>query len=199
MKEYQIRGYDPAKKIFIDLIICMLREAIPVFGAVIIMSAAVSAVLCLVEFNIIALLLSSIPALFILIFVCHLIAKVTSVRADRAYGKQELYLIGNDLYHTADIRTRFSRKIKCFKIIEIYRIEKSKLYWELDCLCYKTEKFCYAAENIEAALEKLIQDKEALKPGKESLIIKRQYGDQSDELIDGIFEKIAVKESFVKM
>ena len=167
MKEYKLRGYNRIKRFIIDMIIFLLRDAIPICGAVM----AVSAVI----------------ALFILISVQYLISKIISVQAEKLYGRQELYLINNSLYFTKDVRIRFNRKISCIKFLEIYQVKKTKFYWELDCSCNKNEKYCNAREDIELALEKLRQDKEKLMTVKEILLIKRQYDNQTEKTIENIF------------
>ncbi|WP_158506564.1 hypothetical protein [Treponema putidum] len=41
MKEYKLRGYNRIKRFIIDMIIFLLRDAIPIFGAVMAMSAVI--------------------------------------------------------------------------------------------------------------------------------------------------------------
>ena len=187
MKEYKLRGYNRIKRFIIDLIIFLLRDAIPILGAVLAMSAVIGTALWLVVDNIILLLFLAVAALFILISVQYLISKIISRQVEKLYGKQELYLINNRLYFTKDVRSRFNRKISCIKILEVYQIKKTKLYLELDCSCNKNEKYCNAREDIELALEKLRQDKEKLMTVKEILLIKRQYDNQTEKDIEDVF------------
>ena len=44
MKEYKLRGYNRFKRFIIDLIIFLLRDAIPIWGAVLTMSAVIGTV-----------------------------------------------------------------------------------------------------------------------------------------------------------
>ena len=187
MKEYKLRGYNRFKRFIIDLIIFLLRDAIPILGAVLAMSAVIGTALWLVADNIILLLFLAVVALFILMSVQYLISKIISRQAEKLYGKQELYLINNRLYFTKDVRSRFNRKISCIKILEVYQVKKTKFYLEIDCSCNKNEKYCNAREDIELALEKLRQDKEKLMTVKEILLIKRQYDNQTEKTIENIF------------
>ena len=187
MKEYKLRGYNRFKRFIIDLIIFLLRDAIPILGAVLAMSAVIGTVLWLVVDNIILLLFLVVAALFILMSVQYLISKIISRRVEKLYGKQELYLINNSLYFTKDVRSRFNRKISCIKILEIYQVKKTKLYLEIDCSCNKSEKYCNVGEDIELNLEKLRQDEEKLIKVKEILLIKRQYDNQTEKTIENIF------------
>ena len=187
MKEYKLRGYNRIKRFIIDMIIFLLRDAIPICGAVMAMSAVIGTVSWLVVDNMILLLFLAVIALFILMSVQYLISKIISVQAEKLYGRQELYLINNSLYFTKDVRIRFNRKISCIKFLEIYQVKKTKLYWELDCSCNKNEKYCNAREDIELALEKLRQDKEKLMTVKEILLIKRQYDNQTEKVIEDVF------------
>ena len=66
MKEYKLRGYNRFKRFIIDLIIFLLRDAIPIWGAVLTMSAVIGTVCWLVLDNIILLLFLAVAALFIL-------------------------------------------------------------------------------------------------------------------------------------
>ena len=187
MKEYKLRGYNRFKRFIIDLIIFLLRDAIPILGAVLAMSAVIGTALWLVVDNIILLLFLAVAALFILISVQYLISKIISRQVEKLYGKQELYLINNRLYFTKDVRSRFNRKISCIKILEIYQVKKTKLYQEIDCSCNKIEKYCNVGEDIELNLEKLRQDEEKLIAVKEILLIKRQYDNQTEKTIEDIF------------
>ena len=187
MKEYKLRGYNRIKRFIIDLIIFLLRDAIPILGAVLAMSAVIGTALWLVVDNIILLLFLAVAALFILISVQYLISKIISRQVEKLYGKQELYLINNRLYFTKDVRSRFNRKISCIKILEIYQVKKTKFYLEIDCSCNKSEKYCNAGEDIELNLEKLRQDEEKLTKVKEILLIKRQYDNQTEQTIENIF------------
>ena len=187
MKEYKLRGYNRFKRFIIDLIIFLLRDAIPILGAVLAMSAVIGTALWLAVDNIILLLFLAVAALFILMSVQYLISKIISRQVEKLYGKQELYLINNRLYFTKDVRSRFNRKISCIKILEIYQIKKTKLYLELDCSCNKIEKYCNVGEDIELNLEKLRQDEEKLIAVKEILLIKRQYDNQTEKTIENIF------------
>jgi len=187
MKEYKLRGYNRFKRFIIDLIIFLLRDAIPILGAVLAMSAVIGTVLWLVVDNIILLLFLAVAALFILMSVQYLISKIISRQVEKLYGKQELYLINNSLYFTKDVRSRFNRKISCIKILEIYQVKKTKLYLEIDCSCNKIEKYCNVGEDIELNLEKLRQDEEKLIKVKEILLIKRQYDNKTEKTIENIF------------
>ena len=187
MKEYKLRGYNRFKRFIIDLIIFLLRDAIPILGAVLAMSAVIGTALWLVVDNIILLLFLDVAALFILMFVQYLISKIISRQAEKLYGRQELYLINNSLYFTKDVRSRFNRKISCIKILEVYKIKKTKFYLEIDCSCNKREKYCNVGEDIELNLEKLRQDEEKLIAVKEILLIKRQYDNQTEKTIEDIF------------
>ena len=187
MKEYKLRGYNRIKRFIIDMIIFLLRDAIPICGAVMAMSAVIGTVSWLVVDNMILLLFLAVVALFILMSVQYLISKIISRQVEKLYGKQELYLINNRLYFTKDVRSRFNRKISCIKFLEIYQVKKTKFYWELDCSCNKNEKYCNAREDIELALEKLRQDKEKLMTVKEILLIKRQYDNQTEKVIEDVF------------
>ncbi|ESL02160.1 hypothetical protein GCWU000282_02294 [Catonella morbi ATCC 51271] len=187
MKEYKLRGYNRIKRFIIDLIIFLLRDAIPILGAVLAMSAVIGTALWLVVDNIILLLFLAVAALFILISVQYLISKIISRQVEKLYGKQELYLINNRLYFTKDVRSRFNRKISCIKILEIYQVKKTKFYLEIDCSCNKSEKYCNVGEDIEHNLEKLRQDEEKLIKVKEILLIKRQYDNQTEKTIEDIF------------
>ncbi len=187
MKEYKLRGYNRFKRFIIDLIIFLLRDAIPILGAVLAMSAVIGTALWLAVDNIILLLFLAVAALFILMSVQYLISKIISRQVEKLYGKQELYLINNRLYFTKDIRSRFNRKISCIKILEIYQVKKTKLYLEIDCSCNKIEKYCNVGEDIELNLEKLRQDEEKLIKVKEILLIKRQYDNQTEKTIENIF------------
>ena len=193
MKEYKLRGYNRFKRFIIDLIIFLLRDAIPILGAVLAMSAVIGTALWLVVDNIILLLFLAVAALFILISVQYLISKIISGQGEKLYGRQELYLINNSLYFTKDVRSRFNRKISCIKILEIYQVKKTKFYLEIDCSCNKNEKYCNAREDIELALEKLRQDKEKLMTVKEILLIKRQYDNQTEKTIENIFNNYKSK------
>ena len=122
MKEYKLRGYNRFKRFIIGLIIFLLRDAIPILGAVLAMSAVIGTALWLVADNIILLLFLAVDALFILMSVQYLISKIISRQVEKLYGKQELYLINNSLYFTKDVRSRFNRKISCIKILEIYQV-----------------------------------------------------------------------------
>lgn len=187
MKEYKLRGYNRIKRFIIDLIIFLLRDAIPIWGAVLTMSAVIGTVCWLVLDNIILLLFLAVAALFILMFVQYLISKIISRQAEKLYGRQELYLINNSLYFTKDVRSRFNRKISGIEILEVYQVKKTKLYLELDCSCNKSEKYCNVGEDIELNLEKLRQDEEKLTKVKEILLIKRQYDNQTEKTIEKIF------------
>ena len=187
MKEYKLRGYNRIKRFIIDLIIFLLRDAIPIWGAVLTMSAVIGTVCWLVLDNIILLLFLAVAALFILMFVQYLISKIISRQAEKLYGRQELYLINNSLYFTKDVRSRFNRKIGCIKILEVYQVKKTKFYLEIDCSCNKSEKYCNVGEDIELNLEKLRQDEEKLIAVKEILLIKRQYDNQTEKTIEKIF------------
>ena len=187
MKEYKLRGYNRVKRFIIDLIIFLLRDAIPILGAVLAMSAVIGTALWLVADNIILLLFLAVVALFILMSVQYLISKIISRQAEKLYGKQELYLINNRLYFTKDVRSRFNRKISCIKILEVYQVKKTKFYMEIDCSCNKSEKYCNVREDIELNLEKLRQDEEKLTKVKEILLIKRQYDNQTEKTIEDIF------------
>ena len=187
MKEYKLRDYNRIKRFIIDMIIFLLRDAIPICGAVMAMSAVIGTVSWLVVDNMILLLFLAVIALFILMSVQYLISKIISVQAEKLYGRQELYLINNRLYFTKDVRSRFNRKISCIKILEIYQVKKTKFYMEIDCSCNKSEKYCNAREDIELALEKLRQDKEKLMTVKEILLIKRQYDNQTEKVIEDVF------------
>ena len=187
MKEYKLRGYNRIKRFIIDLIIFLLRDAIPILGAVLAMSAVIGTALWLVVDNIILLLFFALVALFILMSVQYLISKIISRQVEKLYGKQELYLINNRLYFTKDVRSRFNRKISCIKILEIYQVKKTKFYLEIDCSCNKSEKYCNGGEDIELNLEKLRQDEEKLIAVKEILLIKRQYDNQTEKTIENIF------------
>ena len=187
MKEYKLRGYNRIKRFIIDLIIFLLRDAIPIWGAVLTMSAVIGTVCWLVLDNIILLLFLAVAALFILMSVQYLISKIISRQVEKLYGKQELYLINNSLYFTKDVRSRFNRKISCIKILEIYQVKKTKFYLEIDCSCNKSEKYCNGGEDIELNLEKLRQDEEKLTKVKEILLIKRQYDNQTEKTIEKIF------------
>ena len=187
MKEYKLRGYNRIKRFIIDLIMFLLRDAIPILGAVLAMSAVIGTTLWLVVDNIILLLFLAVAALFILMSVQYLISKIISRQAEKLYGKQELYLINNRLYFTKDLRSRFNRKISCIKILEIYQVKKTKFYLEIDCSCNKSEKYCNGGEDIELNLEKLRQDEEKLTKVKEILLIKRQYDNQTEKTIEDIF------------
>ena len=140
MKEYKLKGYNRFKRFIIDLIIFLLRDAIPVLGAVLAMSAVIGTALWLVVDNIILLLFLAVAALFILMSVQYLISKIISRQVEKLYGRQELYLINNSLYFTKDVRSRFNRKISCIKILEVYQVKKTKFYMEIDCSCNKSEK-----------------------------------------------------------
>ena len=187
MKEYKLRGYNRIKRFIIDLIMFLLRDAIPILGAVLAMSAVIGTTLWLVVDNIILLLFLAVAALFILMSVQYLISKIISRQAEKLYGKQELYLINNRLYFTKDLRSRINRKISCIKILEIYQVKKTKFYLEIDCSCNKSEKYCNGGEDIELNLEKLRQDEEKLTKVKEILLIKRQYDNQTEKTIEDIF------------
>ena len=187
MKEYKLRGYNRIKRFIIDMIIFLLRDAIPICGAVMAMSAVIGTVSWLVVDNMILLLFLAVIALFILMSVQYLISKIISVQAEKLYGRQELYLINNSLYFTKDVRIRFNRKISCIKFLEIYQVKKTKLYLEIDCSCNKSEKYCNVGEDIELNLEKLRQDKEKLMTVKEILLIKRQYDNQTEKVIEDVF------------
>ena len=128
----KITGYHWLKRITIDVMIFLLKDVIPVFGAVITMSVVIGPTLWFATNHIILLVLLGMIALLILIVVRHLIAKKISKTAEKLYGKQELYLIDHDLYCTEDVRTRFSHVIRCYKPIEIYRVEKTNFYWAVD-------------------------------------------------------------------
>ena len=93
MKEYKLRGYNRIKRFIIDMIIFLLRDAIPICGAVMAMSAVIGTVSWLVVDNMILLLFLAVIALFILMSVQYLISKIISVQAEKLYGRQELYLI----------------------------------------------------------------------------------------------------------
>lgn len=166
--------------------IFLLKDVIPVFGAVITMSVVIGPTLWFATNHIILLVLLGMIALLILIVVRHLIAKKISKTAEKLYGKQELYLIHNHLYCTEDVRTRFSHVIRCYKPIEIYHVEKTKFYWAVDCLCYKIRKSGNAMEDIGLVLEQLIQDEKNLTPVKETLLFKRQYHDEIEKMIDEV-------------
>ena len=125
INNYKLTGYHRTKRFTIDLIIFLLREAIPVYEAVMVMSVCMGAALGLVGDNMIGLPFLGALALLILMSVCHLISKKISGMAERLYGKQELYLIHNDLYCTTDVRTRMHREIRCCKLIEIYQMKKT--------------------------------------------------------------------------
>lgn len=183
----KITGYHWLKRSTIDVLIFLLKDAIPMGGAIIVMSTIMGIVLWLTTDHIILLALSGITALLILMVVRHLISKKISGTAEKLYGKQELYLINHDLYCTEDVRTRFSHVVRCYKPIEIYQVKKTKFYWVVDCLCYKTRKNCKAREDIELALEQLIQDEKNLTPVKEMLLFKRQYRAEIEKMIDGVF------------
>ena len=187
MTESKLRGYNRIKRFIIDLIMFLLRDAIPILGAVLAMSAVIGTTLWLVVDNIILLLFLAVAALFILMSVQYLISKIISRQAEKLYGKQELYLINNRLYFTKDLRSRFNRKISCIKILEIYQVKKTKFYLEIDCSCNKSEKYCNGGEDIELNLEKLRQDEEKLTKVKEILLIKRQYDNQTEKTIEDIF------------
>ena len=92
MKEYKLRGYNRFKRFIIDLIIFLLRDAIPILGAVLAMSAVIGTALWLAVDNIILLLFLAVAALFILMSVQYLISKIISRQVEKLYGKQELYL-----------------------------------------------------------------------------------------------------------
>ena len=193
MKEYKLRGYNRIKRFIIDLIIFLLRDAIPILGAVLAMSAVIGTALWLVVDNIILLLFLAVVALFILMSVQYLISKIISRQVEKLYGKQELYLINNRLYFTKDVRSRFNRKISCIKILEVYQVKKTKFYMEIDCSCNKSEKYCNGGEDIELNLEKLRQDEEKLIKVKEILLIKRQYDNQTEKTIENIFNNYKSK------
>ena len=193
MKEYKLRGYNRIKRFIIDLIIFLLRDAIPILGAVLAMSAVIGTTLWLVADNIILLLFLAVVALFILMSVQYLISKIISRQVEKLYGKQELYLINNRLYFTKDVRSRFNRKISCIKILEVYQVKKTKFYMEIDCSCNKSEKYCNGGEDIELNLEKLRQDEEKLIKVKEILLIKRQYDNQTEKTIENIFNNYKSK------
>ena len=190
MRKDKIGGYDQFRKGMINFIVILLREAIPILGAVIVMAVMIVPLLWVFQFHVISMLLLSVLAIFILGLVERLISKLISGQAERLFGKQELYLIDHDLYYTVDIRRRFSREMKCFKIIEIYQIKKTRLCWQFDCLCYETKKSGQAS--AEEVLEELRQTEKCLKVKKETVAIKRQYGVQSDQRIDGLFKKINI-------
>lgn len=187
INNYKLTGYHRTKRFTIDLIIFLLREAIPVYGAVMVMSVCMGAALGLVGDNMIGLPFLGALALLILMSVCHLISKKISGTAERLYGKQELYLIHNDLYCTTDVRTRMHREIRCCKLIEIYQMKKTRFYWETDCLCYEIRKICNAREDIEATLQNLMQDEKNLTPIKEILLFKGQYDNETEKRIDDVF------------
>ena len=86
MKEYKLRGYNRIKRFIIDMIIFLLRDAIPIFGAVMAMSAVIGTVSWLVVDNMILLLFLAVIALFILMSVQYLISKIISVQAEKLYG-----------------------------------------------------------------------------------------------------------------
>ena len=188
MKEHKLKGYNRVKRFIIDLIIFWLREAIPIWGAVLAMSAGMGTVLWLAGDNRILLLFLAVIGLLVLMSVQYLISKIISKQAEKLYGKQELYLINNGLYFTKDVRSRFTRKITCIKFLEIYQVKRTKFYWELDCSCNKREKYCNAREDIELALEKLRQEEERLMTEKETLLIKRQYDNQTEKIIEDAFK-----------
>lgn len=197
MKEEKIGGYCLIKKIWIDLMVFLVREAIPIFGGVIIMSVVCGSLLWFVKFGIIVLLFLALLALVILLGISHLISnmifKLTKGQFESLYGKQKLYLIDDALYCTVEIRSRFVHEIRCFKIIEIYGTEKSKFSWHLDCLCYKIKKYNTAKESVEVVLEKLRQTDEHLKATREPLAIKRYYSRQSEQLIEDVLKKYNTK------
>ena len=85
MKEYKLRGYNRFKRFIIDLIIFLLRDAIPILGAVLAMSAVIGTALWLVADNIILLLFLAVVALFILMSVQYLISKIISRQAEKLY------------------------------------------------------------------------------------------------------------------
>ena len=182
----KITGYHWLKRITIDVMIFLLKDVIPVFGAVITMSVVIGPTLWFATNHIILLVLLGMIALLILIVVRHLIAKKISKTAEKLYGKQDLYLIDHDLYCTEDVRTRFSHVIRCYKPIEIYHVEKTKFYWAVDCLCYKIRKSGNAREDIGLVLKQLIQDEKNLTPVKETLLFKRQYHDEIEKMIDEV-------------
>ena len=121
MKEYKLRGYNRFKRFIIDLIIFLLRDAIPILGAVLAMSAVIGTALWLVADNIILLLFLAVVALFILMSVQYLISKIISRQAEKLYGKQELYLINNRLYFTKDVRSRLTVKSAVLKFLKSIR------------------------------------------------------------------------------
>ena len=96
----KITGYHWRKRITIDVMIFLLKDVIPVFGAVITMSVVIGPTLWFATNHIILLVLLGMIALLILIVVRHLIAKKISKTAEKLYGKQDLYLIDHDLYCT---------------------------------------------------------------------------------------------------
>ena len=153
----KITGYHWRKRITIDVMIFLLKDVIPVFGAVITMSVVIGPTLWFATDHIILLVLLGMVALLILIVVRPLIAKKISATAEKLYGKQELYLIHNHLYCT-----------------------------EVDCLCYKIRKSGNAREDIGLVLEQLIQDEKNEIPVKETLLFKRQYHDEIEKMIDEV-------------
>ena len=78
----KITGYHWRKRITIDVMIFLLKDVIPVFGAVITMSVVIGPTLWFATDHIILLVLLGMVALLILIVVRPLIAKKISATAE---------------------------------------------------------------------------------------------------------------------